>query len=67
MFTLDSLPERLNWRQACDLIQCSRAHFYRLVASGILPCASRTGKRRGIKVLRSDVENYLRTREQGEL
>lgn len=67
MSTFDDLPERLNWRQACDLIECSRAHFYRLVASGTLPCAARTGKRRGIKVLRADVEIYLRKRDRGEL
>jgi len=65
--SFESLPERLNWRQACELIECSRAHFYRLVASGEIPCASRTGNRRGIKVLRVDVEAYLQRRDQVRL
>lgn len=62
-----AMPRKLNWQQACALIECSRAHFYRLVASGQIPCASRTGKRRGIKVLREDVEAYLLKRDSGEL
>lgn len=55
----DQLCDRLNWQQACALIGCSRAHFYRLVSGGQIPCAYRMGKRKGIRVLRKDVEAYL--------
>lgn len=55
----EKLSERLNWEQAVAILECSRSHFYRLVQSGQIPCNSKIGKRRGIKVLRSDVEAYL--------
>ncbi len=57
------LSERLNWQQACELIGCSRAHFYRLVSGGEIPCAYRTGKRKGIRVLRKAVEAYLQRKK----
>lgn len=50
---------RLNWQQACRLLGCSRAHFYRLVNSGELP-AVRYGRVRGIFVERSDCERYMK-------
>lgn len=56
----EQLSEFLNWQQACALIGCSRAHFYRLVSSGLIPCTYRIGRRKGIRVLRKDVEAHLR-------
>ena len=44
---------RLNWRQACALIGCSRSHFYNLVNSGVLP-ALRLGKIKGLRVYEAD-------------
>lgn len=55
----DQLSESLNWQQACALIGCCRSHFYRLVSAGEISCAYRTGKRRGIRVPRKEVEAYL--------
>lgn len=49
----------MNWEQAIAILGCSRSHFYRLVQAGEIPCNVKIGKRRGIKVLRSDVEAYL--------
>lgn len=51
--------QRLNWRQACKLLGCSRGHFYRLVNSGDLP-AERYGRVKGVLVLKSDCERYLK-------
>ena len=51
--------KRLNWQQACKLLGCSKAHFYRMVNSGDLP-AWRYGKVRGVFVQLSDCERYLR-------
>lgn len=51
---------RLNWKQACAILGCSKAHFYRLVSRGILP-STRLGRRKGIKVHRDDVEEYLQS------
>ena len=32
----ESEGKRLNWRQACELLGCSKSQFYRLVNSGLL-------------------------------
>lgn len=55
----EQLLEFLDWQQACARIGCSRAHFYRLVSDGQIPCAYRMGRRKGIRVLSKDVEAYL--------
>ena len=41
---MERTEKRLNWRQACAILGCSRSHFYNLVNSGELP-AERYGKR----------------------
>lgn len=51
----------LNWQQACDLLDCSKSHFYNLVNSGEIP-AHRTGRVKGIRVYERDVRRYLRLR-----
>jgi excisionase family DNA binding protein len=51
--------KRLNWREACKLLGCSKSHFYRMVNSGELP-AVRFGTSKGTMVRKSDCERYLR-------
>ena len=55
----DAASERISCEQAAKLLDCSKSHLYRLIKTGVIPCASRMGKRKGIKVFRSDVEKYL--------
>lgn len=50
---------RLNWRQACMLLSCSRSHFYNLVNTGKLP-AIRTGEVKGVRVFEEDCLEFLR-------
>ncbi len=52
-----TLPETLNWQQACKLLGCSRSHFYNLVNSGAIP-AERSGKVRGVSVKKTDCERF---------
>ncbi|GAB7079565.1 helix-turn-helix transcriptional regulator [Megalodesulfovibrio paquesii] len=63
------MPEStVNWKQACKILECSKSHFYNLVNAGELP-AQRSGKVRGVRVLRSDCEKFLlrwRERLEGE-
>lgn len=49
---------KLNWRQACKLLDCSRSHFYNLVNSGRLP-STRNGEVKGVRVWEKDCEAYL--------
>lgn len=49
---------KLNWRQACMILACSRSHFYNLVNSGKIP-AIRTGEVKGVRVFESDCLAYL--------
>jgi len=56
----NSMPETLNWQQACKLLNCSQSHFYNLVNSGAIP-SQRSGKKRGVRVRRSDCEAYLKS------
>jgi excisionase family DNA binding protein len=51
--------KRLNWKDACKFLGCSKSHFYRLVNSGELP-AVRFGTSRGTLVKKLDCERYLR-------
>jgi excisionase family DNA binding protein len=37
---------KLNWKQACEMLNCSKSHFYNLVNEGKIP-AFRCGKVRG--------------------
>ncbi len=48
----------LNWQQACKLMDCSRSQFYRLVNEGKI-FSKRSGKTKGIKVLKADCEKWL--------
>ncbi len=58
-----TLPETLNWQQACQLLGCSRSHFYNLVNSGTIP-AVRFGQKKGVKVKKTDCERFLLTWEE---
>lgn len=40
----DHLPERLNWKQACELLGCKKDTFYRLIREGTIQ-AYGVGKR----------------------
>lgn len=50
---------KLNWRQACMLLSCSRSHFYNLVNTGKLP-AIRTGEVKGVRVFEEDCLEFLK-------
>lgn len=49
---------KLNWKQACGILNCSRSHFYNLVNEGKIP-AFRYGRVRGVWVWEADVTNFL--------
>jgi excisionase family DNA binding protein len=51
--------EKLNWQEACKVLGCSKAHFYRLVNSGELP-SERFGLARGVRVKKADCQRYLK-------
>lgn len=51
-------PKRLDWKQACALLGCSRAKFYRMVHAGEIT-AYRLGKR-GLWVRQEECENILK-------
>ena len=53
----DNLPERLNWKQACELLGCKKDTFYRLIREDRLK-AYGVGKRCRW-VMRSDCEAFL--------
>lgn len=50
-------PNRLNWKQACAILGCSKAKFYRLIKRGEIT-AYKVGKR-GLWVWRGDCEKLL--------
>lgn len=50
---------RLNWRQACEILGCSKSHFYRLVRSGRLPAYKIQGVSRGMWFYESDCLRLL--------
>lgn len=52
------LGRKLNWRQACDVLGCSRSFFYNLVNTGLLP-SRRYGRVKGIWVYERDCLEYL--------
>ena len=45
---------KLNWRQACEVIGCSKRQFYRLVHKGVLPAYQLPGSKRGLWVWEGD-------------
>ncbi|MDL2268861.1 helix-turn-helix domain-containing protein [Desulfosarcina sp. OttesenSCG-928-A07] len=49
---------RLNWQQACELMNCGRTKFYDLINSGDLP-AYRAGKK-GVWVKEKDVARLIK-------
>ncbi len=59
---MDSSEDRkkLNWRQACTILSCSRSHFYNLINSGKLP-AIRMGAVKGVRVFEDDCMKYLKS------
>lgn len=56
-------PEILNWRQACEVLGCSKAHFYRLIDSGKIP-AVQPRRINGVQVRLSDCLAFLGEREK---
>lgn len=52
---------KLNWKQACTLLDCKKDKFYELIRIGRLP-ATRVGER-GIRVKESDVLRLVRPLE----
>ncbi len=57
---MERTEKRLNWRQACAILGCSRSHFYNLVNSGELP-AERYGRVKGVRVLEADCLRFKHT------
>lgn len=49
---------KMNWKQACEMLNCSKSHFYNLVNAGKIE-AFRSGKVRGLWVWEKSIENYL--------
>lgn len=50
--------KKLNWREACALLSCSRSHFYNLINSGKIPVI-RVGTVKGVRVFEEDCLEYL--------
>ena len=50
---------KLNWRQACSVIGCSKRQFYNLVKSGILPAYRLAGSARGLWVWEKDCRDFI--------
>ena len=51
----------VNWKEACDMLGCSRSYFYNLINSGRIP-AFRIGKVKGIRVAVEDIMAFLESR-----
>lgn len=49
---------KLNWKSACEMLHCSKSHFYNLINDGIIP-GFRCGKVRGVWVWEHDVKKYV--------
>lgn len=54
-----AVRQRLNWRQACEILGCSKCTFYRLIRSGILPAFRLARSSRGLWVYEDDCKNLL--------
>ncbi len=50
---------RLNWRQACSVLDCGKNRFYALVRSGALPAYTIQGVKRGLWVYESDCQKLV--------
>ncbi|WP_241160089.1 helix-turn-helix domain-containing protein [Desulfovibrio sp. ZJ369] len=50
---------KLNWRQACAMLGCSKRQFYNLVYSGILPAYRLAGSRRGLWIWEKDCRKLI--------
>ncbi|MDE7372157.1 MAG: excisionase family DNA-binding protein [Desulfovibrio sp.] len=48
---------KLNWRQACEVIGCSKRQFYRLIHKGVLPAYQLPGSKRGLWVWEHDCKD----------
>lgn len=59
MSTALQKSERLNWKQACELLGCKKTKFYLLIKNNTLR-AYKTGKR-GLWVRREDCEKLLQS------
>lgn len=56
----DNLPERLNWKQACELLGCGKDTFYLLIREGKIQSYGVGRRCRWVK--RSDCEKFLDSR-----
>lgn len=56
-------PETLNWRQACIVLGCSKAHFYRLIDAGKIATVS-PRRINGVRVRMEDCLAFLDERER---
>lgn len=56
--TIYDLSERLNWKQACEVLGCGKSTLYRLVREGKI-LSYGVGKR-GLWFRRNDCEKILR-------
>lgn len=57
---------RLNWRQACVILGCSRSYFYALIKTGKLAAYAAEGKKRGFWVLENDVLELVKEKYSGK-
>lgn len=55
----DNRGRKLNWLEACAILNCSRGYFYKLVDHGILPSFRIEGARRGLWVYEDDVRKLV--------
>lgn len=55
----DNRGRKLNWLEACTILNCSRGYFYKLVDRGILPSFRVEGARRGLWVYEDDVRRLV--------
>lgn len=55
--TIYDLSERLNWKQACEVLGCGKTKLYALIRNGKLP-SYRVGAR-GMYVLRTDCKRLM--------
>lgn len=51
---MNNEDKKLNWRQACEILGCSRNRFYSLIKNGHLPAYRMPGSRKGVWVYEKD-------------
>lgn len=49
--------KKLNWLEACAILNCSRRQFYRLIEKGILKAYRLDGCKRGLWVYENDLRS----------